>query len=413
MKTQALIITLVAGAAISAFGQPNPAVRMKSNFVAAPTTQAEVQEDDAYNRGTEALNDSQYQKALDAFQQVAKAGGRRADGALYWKAYTENKMGNRAAAVNSIAELRKQYPKSSWLKDAGALELEMKQSAGRTPRPENEDDVDLKLMAINSLMNSDEERAIPLLQKILESNDSPKIKERALFVLSQSDSPKAQQVMSNVARGQAHPELQKMAIRNLGINGTTQNKAALEEIYKGSNDTHVKREALQALGIAGDREHLFAIAHAEKNPEMVDAVVQSLAIAGATQQLRQLYKESTDVHAKSRIIKATIITGDMGLVNDVLKTETDPGLRREAIRVIGIHGGKDSSAALESMYQTEKDKETKDAAIEALFISGDAHTLVALAKKESDPDMRRRIVEKLSVMGNREANDYMMELLNK
>ena len=100
------------------------------------TTQAEVQEDEIYNRGTAALNDGQWQKALDAFQQVAKSGGRRADGALYWKAYTENKMGNRSAATASIAELRKQFPKSTWLKDAGALEIEMKQGTSQALRPE-------------------------------------------------------------------------------------------------------------------------------------------------------------------------------------------------------------------------------------------------------------------------------------
>jgi len=38
---------------------------------------------------------------------------------------------------------------------------------------------------------------------------------------------------------------------------------------------------------------------------------------------------------------------------------------------------------------------------------------VELARKETDPEMRKQIVEKLSVMGNREANDYLMEFLDK
>lgn len=414
MKTKAFIFAVLLGLTLSAVAQQRgrlPQAQMRSNFLPAPATQAEVQEDEIYNRATAALNEGQWQKALEAFQEVRVLNGRRADGALYWKAYTENKMGNRAAANASIAELRKDYPKSAWLKDASALEVEMRQATGRATQPESENDDDIKLLAINSLMNSDEERAIPMLQKLLDSNQSPKFKERALFVLSQSDSPKAHQIIDNVARGQSHPDLQAKAIRNLGINGTQQNRATLAEIYKSSNDIKIKREVLQSLGVAGDKENLFALARTEKTPEMQDAVIQALAVSGADSQLRQLYKEATDVHAKERILNASIITGDKQLVDDVLKTETNPALRRQAIRVLGISGG--STAQLVSMYENEKDRETKDAAIEALFVSGDAHSLVILAKKETDPGMRRQIVEKLSVMGNREANDYLMEILNK
>src|SRR3954462_6300297 len=218
MKTKALISMLLLATSFAvAQASLTSQIGMRSNLLPPPATQAEAREDEIYNRGTAALNDSQWQKALEAFTEVAKARGRRADGALYWKAYTENKMGQRGAALTTLADLRKSYPKSNWLKDASALEVEMGQASGRPPRPEAEEDEDIKLLAINSLMNSDEERAIPMLQKILDSpNRSEKIKERALFVLSQSDSPQAQKVLSGVARGQAHPELQIKVIPNLG-----------------------------------------------------------------------------------------------------------------------------------------------------------------------------------------------------
>jgi hypothetical protein len=38
-----------------------------------------------------------------------------ADGALYWKAYAENKMGQRADALSTLVELQKSYPKSRCL----------------------------------------------------------------------------------------------------------------------------------------------------------------------------------------------------------------------------------------------------------------------------------------------------------
>jgi hypothetical protein len=50
---------------------------------------------------------------------------------------------------------------------------------------------------------------------------------------------------------------------------------------------------------------------------------------------------------------------------------------------------------------------------DALFVAGDAHDLVALARSEKDPEAKKNIVGKLAVMHDKEATDYMMELLNK
>jgi hypothetical protein len=51
--------------------------------------------------------------------------------------------------------------------------------------------------------------------------------------------------------------------------------------------------------------------------------------------------------------------------------------------------------------------------VEALFIQDAARELVQLARKETDPQMRRELVQKLSLMDSKEAQDYMMEILNK
>ena len=77
----------------------------------------------------------------------------------------------------------------------------MRQASGENVNVNAEPDEDLKLMALNGLMNSDPERAIPMLEKILQGNQSPKLKERALFVLSQNDNAKARQILLQIARG--------------------------------------------------------------------------------------------------------------------------------------------------------------------------------------------------------------------
>src|SRR6266699_1208165 len=124
-----------------------------------------------------------------------------------------NKAGNKAQALTTVGELRKAYQKSNYLHDAGVLEQQIRSSTGQAPNPENVSDEELKLLALESLMNSDPERAVPLLDKVINGDSSPKLKDKALFVLSQSSSEKAQQILLTLARANAQPDLQKRAIR--------------------------------------------------------------------------------------------------------------------------------------------------------------------------------------------------------
>ena len=115
------------------------------------------------------------------------------------------------------------------------MKAEIAQAAGKKLAPEDAADDEMKLMAINSLMQSDPERSVPLLEKLLQRPSSPRLRERALFVLSQSDSPKAREIVARVAKGGANPDLQRMAVRNLGIYGGKQNRQLLAEVYAATS----------------------------------------------------------------------------------------------------------------------------------------------------------------------------------
>ena len=70
-----------------------------------------------------------------------------------------------------------------------------------------------------------------------------------------------------------------------------------------------------------------------------------------------------------------------------------------------------SSAVLKQMYSTEKDAAVKKTILNAFFIQNNAIALVAIARAEQDPALKREAVQKLSLMHSKEATDYMMELL--
>jgi hypothetical protein len=370
-------------------------------------------DDRAYERGQRALDNRRWDEALEAFTQVANGSGSRADGALYWKAYALAKLGRRDDALAAIAELRKSYESSRWLEDAKALELEVKQASGQKVTPEAENDEELKLMALNGLVQSDPERALPLLENLLKTSNSPKLKERVLFVLAQSSSPRGKQLLEQVARGSAgNPDLQLKAIRYVSATSKkTDNRQLLWEIYTASNDLQVKRAILNGLMGAGDKDHILQIAKTEKDPKLRLDAISMLGASGAQSELWQMYQSETSPDAKQQILYSMIASGSADRLLEVAKTEKDIKLRRSAIQALGSMNASKTGDALVSVYGSETDPAVKKSIVDGLRSQKNAKALVDLARKESDPAMKREIVSRLSGMNSKEAADYLMELL--
>jgi HEAT repeat protein len=412
-KISTLVFIAALFCSLVAAQEANSGPPIGSSFFDSQPGSANGREDQLYKDGANYLNESQWQHAVETFSQVAAMKGRRADAALYWKAYALNKAGHRAEAESTIVELRHGFPHSDWLKDAGALELQIKQGSGQTVDPSGESDDDLKLLAINSLMNSEPERAIPLLQGVLTNpKNSTKLKERALFVLAQSDSSQANQIIGGIARGQSGPDLQVRAIHYLGISGTRYSKL-LQDIYAASTDVKVKRAVLQAYMTSGAKEPVLAAARTEKDPELRQSAIHQLGAMGARTELQQMYGSTSSTDDKEAILQAFGVAGDSDDLIRIATTEGDRRVRERAIRDLGPFGGEKARPALAQIYTHEKDPELRRSAIQSLFVLGDATDLVALARKETDPEMKRQLVEQLSVMGNKESRDYMLEILNK
>ena len=383
------------------------------NLFSPQDQSAADREDELYEDGSDHLNDGKYEEALQKFTAVADMKGKRADAALYWKAYSHNKLGHRNEALATIAELRRQYPQSKWLKDAGALEVEVKQAQGQPVKPGDTSDEELKLLAIQSLMNSDQERAVPMLEQILQSpKNSPRVKDRALFVLAQSDSPRAQQALANIAKGQQYPELQRKAIQYLGTNGTPQNKRSLVEIYSASNDPQVKRAVIHAFLVCDGKEELLAVARNDHDPDLRREAIHTLGAMDARNELHQMFQTSQNDAERKAVIEALGVSDDVPYLAQIAKTAGSVDVRRTAIHSLGVAGDKARPLLVEA-YNSDTNPEIRNAAIEALFINDGDDELIALARKETDPQMKKRIVEKLAIMDTKKSRDYMMEILNK
>ena len=66
---------------------------------------------------------------------------------------------------------------------------------------------------------------------------------------------------------------------------------------------------------------------------------------------------------------------------------------------------------LTGIYRSSSDLPVKRAVLNSLFMQRNARALVDLARAEKDPQLKKDIVSKLSVMKAPEATDYLLELL--
>jgi HEAT repeat protein len=242
------------------------------------------------------------------------------------------------------------------------------------------------------------------------------LQRQALFVLAQSHSPEAQNLIAKLARGDANPDLQRSAIQDLGLYGGASGRATLEQIYSSTTDTDTKISILHALMQTGDRARVLRAAQSEKAPELRGEAVRQLGMMGDRDDIWQLYQSETSPEVKKVILQMLWQSGDVDHVTQLALNEKDHDLRASAINYLGMMGAKTGTKNEETLlaiYSSDADPEIRKRVIGALFMANDAKGLVILARKETDPAMKKALVSDLSRMQSKDATDYLLELLNK
>jgi len=362
-----------------------------------------------YDDGQKALRDRDWSQAAEFFEQAIKADEEKADASMYWRAYALYEANRSREAERQLRKLEREYPDSSWLKEAQVLQIEHDTSPAIAGA--NDDileDEELRMFALARLMDSNPKRALPLVMELLQETTSDDVRRDALFMLGMSDDEAAQKAIAQIATDSPDPALQAEAIQMLGFSDSPSSLALLLGIYTGDADDLVKSAVLHAYMVSDDPAPLVEMLKKEQDPKWQKQIIQTMGVMDATKELQTLYPTMTDKSLKVAALEAFFIAGDTGMLKQVLETETDPELRKTAIQGIAMEDGRGSAELLESIYEEAQSVDEKRVVLESLVMMDDADELaLKIVRTESDVQLRGQAIQ---VLGINEATDELAEL---
>jgi HEAT repeat protein len=385
--------------------------------------------DSNYSQGLSSLTQHQYEAAITRFDRVIAAKSTHADGALYYKAWALSKLGRSEEAVAALAELKKSYSSSPYLNEGRTLEANVKKLG-----PDQVDDDDLKLLAIQALQYSDPDKAMSTCEMVLNGTNSLAVKRRAIYSLALIDRPEAHQLLLSYAKGKGNPELQREAINYLGARSAKQptKSAELIDIYNSTPDLDVKMAVISAFRSAGDKSSLMTIASGQgfgvgvgrggtptpmamaqvDQMNLRSRAINNLSDVASPQELWPLYAKEENKDLRGEWVATFSSMGAIDQLVQIVKTEKDPTVRSRAIRALGNQKGDKTGTLLTDLY-TGGDKDTKEAVIQALGNQSNAEGLIAIARKENDKDLKVKVARQLVELAPRSkaAADYLVEIL--
>ena len=427
-----------------------------------------------YDDGQKALREQQWMEAAEHFEQAIRDDRDQADAALYWRAYALHKAGRNKEAERELKKLERRFPDSNWVKEGQALRIEYQdpeKSVAQATGGDSVMDEELRLFALVQLMDRDPERAMPLVLDLARNAESASVRQDALFVLAVNDAPEARSALVEFAHNSDDTEAQRNAIHILG---TMEASAELQSLYSATQDRETRVAIIEALSIAGESDMLkqvlneesdpqlrraaiygiameeddeaaellqmlyenadsteekskilealsimdeakplaLTILRAEKDPELQKQAIHILGIMEATEELGGLYGSMTNRESRVAILEAMAIAEDTNGLMKVLETEEDEDLRAAAIQSLAISEGDGVAEKLVSIYPTAS-REEKSAVIQSMMIKEDPDALLSLLKSEDDPELKREMMQMLTIMDSEEADEYLFEMLEK
>ena len=269
----------------------------------------------------------------------------------------------------------------------------------------NDDESDMKVAALNALLQMDADKAVPILKQVLARRDSSSVclRRKAVFLVSQKKTEATEDILLDAARNDPDPEVKEQAVFWLSQVGTDKAVTALDSILRRSDDQGLQEKALFALSQHHSARATAALrAYVERkdvSDEMREKAVFWLGQSDDPENsafLRTVYGRTDSGALKQKILFA--LSQSRGTENqqfllDVARNKGETiEVRKQALFWAG-QSGTIGTAELASLYGTIPDRELREQVIFVLSQRSDAAAmdkLIDIARKDPDPELRKR-----------------------
>jgi hypothetical protein len=327
-----------------------------------------------YRAGHAALDRQDWLGAVQQFRsleaELARSGNGGRDAALYWQAYALDRAGDRPGAIGLSQKLLAEFPDSAWADDAEELLGGDAAGIGEGER----------MMALDALMVSSPDKAVPILTQVIAGDHNDRIKKRALFILVQIAPVAAVDAIESILAGSGSSALKREAIQTLALAGNSSVTPRLVAYYGRESDPALKRAVIDAGLIGGHADLVLALARSERDAELQSHAIRVLGAMGKSADVAELLPQLTDSDAQRSAVDALAIAGDTDALAALVRSSAPTKVRIHAVRALNIVPAERSVPVLIALYRDQRDPEIRRTLLHALSASGDDAALKAIGE---------------------------------
>ena len=418
--------------------------------------------DSLYRLGREAVNRGDNRRAAAIFQQIAQRYPRSAYAAdaAYWEAWSRYRIGTeaelrtalglldgylsrtgqntasltssqrttRSEAVQLATRIRGMVAVTAQnAAEAHALTERLEQQARRTGDGCDREEVAVRVEALNALARIDSTSVLPHLRRVLENDArcAEGLRDRAVFLLARQPGGDAEALLVRTAESDPSAIVRASAAGWLGRRGSDRAVDVLGRLVRADTAQRVRASALGALAAHQSpraRQVLRSYAEGDGNPlrmrmEAVEALRRDTSSANAA-YLRQLYGRVDTVPLQEMVIAAVArIPGEENArwLSQVVGDENAPTrLRRQALS--GLMRRDLSIAEVGRLYDGTALRELREEVLNTLARRKEPEAtdkLLAIARSDSDPRMRRAAISALSRKDDPRTTKLLLDILDR
>ena len=418
--------------------------------------------DSLYRAAREQLNRGDYRSAAQSFARIVERypESAYAADALYWEAYARYSLGEKGDLRSALVALdaqRTRFPKASTRGDADALAVRVRGALARlgdgdaaasiatqaaaqakpcTRRGDDADednDDDLRIAALNSLLQMNAEQAMPILRQVLAKRDacSASLRAKAVFLVSQKRTPDTEDILLDVVRNDPSAGVRKKGVFWLGQVNSDRAAQALEKLLTSTGTSEELREeavfALMQQRTERGEAAVRAIAQDDQAPpslreKAVFWIGQNRSAANAS-FLRGLFTRlaSTKGDRNETVAQKILfsLSQMQGEGNDrwLMEVAADPKYTVETRKQAIFSAGqiRVATSELVALYGRLSDRELKG---QLIWVLSDRHDtaamdrLIEIAKHDPDPEMRKKAIFWLGQSHDPRVKQLLLDIIN-